>query len=658
VPSEPVPLRPGEAEEIVYTQRSRVLAALRGDMVDRLPYVPRLDLWYLANSTAGTLPAQYADAPMNEIARREGWAFHHRFCDDQLDPAFQPLYLHRGINVFYSRDTVFDVVLPRDVEVRVHRDGPRTRVEYHTPVGVVSTTTHYDVDSQRHGITIPALVEHLIKTPRDYAPAGYLFEHMDVVPNFERFRRWAADDMGDNGQPICIGSLDASPFHWIQRDLSDATQFFIHYKDHYAEMRGLAERITPLQDKMLRILCESPAEVVWWGANFDDMLTFPPYFEQEIQPWIRKAADALGAAGKLVLCHTDGENRGLMDLIRDSGMHVAESFCPSPMTKITLAEYYRRWSGKLTLFGGIPSTVVMPGTSEADFEAYMDELFRAVAPGRRIVIGVADEVPPSAVFSRLQRIGERLEREGRLPLAAGSFRPIASAPAAAAPAAANVAAADVYDAVRRDVFKGKHIDITRHVRELLDRGVAASDILEHGLIAAITVVGDRMASGEAFIPEVLLAARAMSVAVGVLAPQLAKSGEAQRGKVLIGTVTGDMHDIGKNLVVTMLRGVGFEVRDLGINVPREKFYEEIAAFEPDVVGLSSLLTTTMMEMRAIVAGLKERGLADRCKVIVGGAPVSEPFARQIGADGYAPNAVEAVRLVKRLTAAPAAAAAA
>jgi methylmalonyl-CoA mutase cobalamin-binding domain/chain len=635
---------------MVYTHKARVLAALRGELVDRLPYVPRLDLWYLANSTAGTLPRQYVGQPMNGIARAEGWAFHHRFCDNQLDPAFQPLYLHRGINVFYSRDTVFDIVLPKGVEVRVHRAGPRTRVEYHTPLGMVSTVTHYDRDSQRHGITSPAVVEHLIKTPRDYAPAGYLFEHMDVVPNFDRFERWAAE-MGDNGVPVCVGCYVASPFHWIQHDLCDATQFFIHYKDNYAQMRELAERIAPLQEKMLRILCNSPAQVVWWGSNFDDMLTFPPYFAQEIQPWISKAAQALGSAGKLALCHTDGENRGLMDLIRDSGIHIAESFCPAPMTRVSLAEYYRHWSPHLTLFGGIPSTVVMPGTSEADFEAYMDELFRAVAPGQRIVVGIADEVPPSAVFSRLQRIAERIEREGRLPLEAGTFRPSVAPAVAVKPmaGASTEAGADIYAGIRQDVFRGKHIDIKKHVQDLLDGGVAASDILERGLIAAITVVGDRMASGEAFIPEVLLAARAMSAAVDVLAPHLARSGEQQRGKVLIGTVTGDMHDIGKNLVVTMLRGVGFEVRDLGINVPRDRFYEEVRAFQPDVLGLSSLLTTTMMEMPAIVAGLKERRLNERCKIVVGGAPVSEQFALQIGADGYAANAVEAVRLVKRLT---------
>jgi methylmalonyl-CoA mutase cobalamin-binding domain/chain len=642
----------------MYSHRTRVLAALRGEAVDCLPYVPRLDLWYLANSTRGTLPPQHAGRAQNEIARAEGWALHHRFCDDQLDPVYQPQYLHRGINVFYSRDILFDTAFPKNVEIKVHRAGPRTRVEYHTPLGIVSTTTHYDVQSQKNGITIPALVEHLIKTPADYAPAGYLFEHMDVVPNFERFRRWAADDMRDDGQPVAIGSLDASPFHTIQRDLIDPTQFFLHYKDHYDAMRGLADRIGVLLDKELAILRDSPAEVVWWGANFDDMLTYPPYFAQEIQPWIRKAADRLGPAGKLVLCHTDGENTGLMDLIRDSGMHVAESITPAPMTRVTIGEYYRRWSPKLTLFGGIPSTIMLPGTPEADFEAYLDAFFRAVAPGTRMVVGIADEVPPEAVFARLQRIGERIEREGRLPLRAGAFRPVAAAPAAAARPVAQAAPAAHDDAafadVKQAVFGGKHVAIKAHVQALLDRGVRAADILEHGLIAAITVVGNRMASGDAFIPEVLLAARAMTVAMGMLEPHLAAGGERQRGRILIGTVAGDMHDIGKNLVATMLKGVGFEIRDLGINVSRDKFCEEVAAYRPDVLALSALLTTTMVEMKGVIKALEERQLRSGCKVVIGGAPVSAQFAQQIGADGYAPNAVEAVHLAKRLLAAAAA----
>jgi 5-methyltetrahydrofolate--homocysteine methyltransferase len=360
----------------------------------------------------------------------------------------------------------------------------------------------------------------------------------------------------------------------------------------------------------------------------------------------------LGAAGKLVLVHPDGENTGLMDLIRDSGAHIAESITPAPLTRLPFSEYYRRWSPHLTLFGGIPSTILLPGTSQADFEDHVDGFFRAVAPGRRLVVGVADEVPPEAVFSRLQRLAERVEREGRLPIEAGAFRPAPAAAAAkpAAPTSEAAQADQTFAAVHEAVIGGKHVAIKEQVQALLDRGVKASAILDQGLIAAITVVGNRMAAGTAFIPHVLLAARAMAAGMSVLEPHLMAGGGRLRGRILIGTVAGDMHDIGKNLVATLLRGEGFEIRDLGINVSRQTFCDEVAAFRPHVVGLSALLTTTMMEMKAVIGALEERQLRTRSKVVVGGAPVSEPFARQIGADGYAPNAVEAVQLAKRLVA--------
>ncbi len=634
------------------THKSRMLAAFRGEEVDRLPYVPRLDLWYLANSVSGTLPKQHVGRSQDEIARAEGWPLYFRFFDDLLNPESQKNYLHRGIGLVSTRDTLYDFVLPRNVEVKVQRADGRTRVEYHTPVGMVSSTMFYDQSSQRLGITSPMNVDHLIKTPEDYGPAGYLFEHMDVVPNFERFERWMNEEMRDDGVAVARGFMGASPVHQIQRDLLDPTQFYFHYKDHNAKMLELAKKMEPLFDKALQILCASPAEVVWWGANYDDMLTYPPYFEQEITPWIRKVSRQLGAVGKLLMCHTDGENEGLMDLIRDSGMHIAESICPTPMTKITLAEYYQRWSGHLTLCGGIPSTIVLPQTSEADFEAYMDQLFKAVAPGKRMLLGIADQVPPNAVFSRLQRVGERVEREGRLPLTAGAFRPVAApaipAQSTAAAKAVETQSDDTFAQVRLDVSKGKHKDIKGNVQALIDSGIKPEAILEHGLIAAISEVGRRMATGEAFIPQVLLAARAMTAAMEVLEPLLAAGDEIQGGKVLIGTVKGDMHDIGKNLVVTLLKGVGYEVRDLGINVSREAFCDAVAEFQPEVLGLSALLTTTMVEMREVIRALDDRKLRNRCKVIVGGAAVTKEYAQQIGADGFAASAHETVALVKQL----------
>jgi methanogenic corrinoid protein MtbC1 len=642
----------------MYTHKARILAAFRGEQIDRLPYVPRIDLWYLANFEHGTLPEQHAGRTQNEISRAEGWALHHKYAYSLMGEHSDHALLHRGIGLYRTRDALVDFVFPRDVELRVRLEGDLTRVEYHTPVGMVSATVQYTEQMRRLGISIPLHTEHLIKTVQDYGPACYLFEHMDVVSDFERFNRWSAEELREDGVPVAVAFHGASPVQQIQRDLIDATEFFIHYRDHYRQIRELADRMEPLFDKILKISCASPAQVIMWGVNFDDMLTYPPYFQQEIQPWIRKAAEALGAAGKLVMCHTDGENFGLMDLIRDSGMHIAESICPAPMTKVTLAEYYRRWSGHLTLFGGIPSTIVLPETSEPDFEACLDEMFRAVAPGTRMVVGIADQVPPKAVFSRLQRIGERVEREGRLPIEAGGFRPAVAAEAGPAPGVGPAAEHhdEAFAQVRDDVLKGNNTAIREHVLALVQRGVPAGDILDHGLIAAMDVIGRQFATGEAFIPEVLLSARAMNQAVEALGPYLAAAGRGQRGKVLIGTVAGDMHDIGKNMVVTMLKGVGFEVRDLGINVPREKFLEAVAQFKPDILGLSALLTTTMTEMRNVIAGLDEERLRPACKVMIGGAPVTEHFAREIGADAYAADAVEAVAVAKRLLEQPAPAA--
>jgi methylmalonyl-CoA mutase cobalamin-binding domain/chain len=635
------------------THKTRILAAFRGEQVGVLPYVPRIDLWYLANKVAGTLPPQHAHRTQNEIARAEGWALHHKYAYSMAGETVDSGLLHRGIGIYQIRDALVDFVFPEQMQIEVRKEGELTTVEYHTPVGMLSCTMKYGPSMERLGISIPHITDHLIKGPDDYGPACWLFEHLEVVPDHGRFERWSAEEMGEDGVPVAIAFHGASPVQQIQRDFIDATQFFFHYKDHADKIHALAARMEPLYDKILKYSVASPADVIMWGVNFDDMLTYPPYFKQEIQPWIRKAAEALGAKGKMVMCHTDGENRGLMDLIRDSGMHIAESICPAPMTSVSLAEHYRYWSGHLTLMGGIPSTIVLPETGDADFEAFLDELFRAVAPGTRMVAGIAYQVPPNAVFSRLQRIGERIEHEGRLPLAAGAFRPASAQPASATAAPKPAAARDdeLFAQVTRDVLDGDQGAVVAHALALIEQGVSAGEILDRGLIAAMDVIGKQFATGEAFIPEVLLSARAMNKAVEALGPHLARSGEQQRGRVLIGTVSGDMHDIGKNMVVTMLKGVGFDVKDLGVNVSRETFVAEVSAFQPDILGLSALLTTTMIEMRDVIAALDEHRQRDRCKVMVGGAPVSESFAKEIGADGWAADAVGAVATARQLLAA-------
>ena len=190
--------------------------------------------------------------------------------------------------------------------------------------------------------------------------------------------------------------------------------------------------------------------------------------------------------------------------------------------------------------------------------------------------------------------------------------------------------------------------VVRMTEEALAAGRSAEDVLREGLIPAMGEVGERFKSGEVFIPEVMLAARAMKAAMEVLKPILTRSSGAAAGKVVIGTVKGDLHDIGKNLVVMMLEGGGFEVVDLGADVSAERFVAAVQAHRPVFVGLSALLTTTMKEMRQTNLALETAGLRSGVRVIVGGAPVTEGFARQIGADGYAPDAASAVTMMRSL----------
>lgn len=187
------------------------------------------------------------------------------------------------------------------------------------------------------------------------------------------------------------------------------------------------------------------------------------------------------------------------------------------------------------------------------------------------------------------------------------------------------------------------------VREALEAGCSALEIIEEGLTPGIREVGARFEKGEYFLPELMISAEIFNKAVSLLQPLLEKSAaQTRRGRVVIGTVKGDIHDLGKNLVATMLRVDGFEVIDLGVDVPAEKFVEAVRQFKPDIVGMSALLTTTMLEMKNVIDALKSAGLRESVKVIVGGAPVTEAYAKEIGADAYAKDAVEAVEKCRAL----------
>ncbi len=207
---------------------------------------------------------------------------------------------------------------------------------------------------------------------------------------------------------------------------------------------------------------------------------------------------------------------------------------------------------------------------------------------------------------------------------------------------------ELFEKIAAGIIEGKLEEVPELVQDALDEGLEPTKILGSGLVVGMNEVGKRFKIGSMFVPEVLRSARTMHLGQELLRPLLAKAGANLGGRIVLGTVQGDLHDIGKNLVGMMCEGAGFEVIDLGFNLEPEIFTEAVKTHQPDIVGMSALLTTTMRAMGHTIKAIEEAGLRDKVKVIVGGAPVDADFAERIGADGYGHNAASGAEMAKKL----------
>lgn len=206
-----------------------------------------------------------------------------------------------------------------------------------------------------------------------------------------------------------------------------------------------------------------------------------------------------------------------------------------------------------------------------------------------------------------------------------------------------------FEEIYKGILEGNQQSVAEGVRNALDKGEKPGDILNQALVPAMAEVGDLFEAGEYFVPEMLISARAMGAGMDILKPLLVEGSVEMAGKAVLGTVQGDLHDIGKNLVGMMLEGAGFEVVDLGVDVSPEQFVEAVKEHKPIIIGISALLTTTMANIPAILEALGQAGLRDQVKVLIGGAPVTQNYANQVGADGFAPDASQAARLAKSIS---------
>ena len=631
--------------------RTRALAALRGELPDRIPYAPRLDLWHTGRAASGTLPPGLEDASVEEICRAEGWGVYLLTSTFAYLASSDEGMALSALGLYAPPECGYRLTLDDDAGFSWRRDGDRLHVRLETASGEAGAVLRHTPDMLRNGITYPWVAQPFIKEFDDWRVVADLFRSLRLVPDPETYGR-VRRRAGEDGMVVSAAGEPGSPMHHIQKHFFPGTDFYLLYNDRRAEMEEFAAAIAPFYERLLEFYARADVDGVTWGGNFDETITYPPFFAEQILPWLRRASDVLRPRGIPLLTHCDGENRGLMELIRTSGIDAAESVCPYPMTALTLREYYERWAGDLCIIGGIPADYLIPEqTSDADLDDYLRYVKAAVAPGRRFIAGITDAVPPTADFDRLRRVHEFFETDGRLPLATGAVPDIfvEGERALMQPAAPT---AEGFTSLAAAVLAGDEAGVDDGCRRLLSAGRPAQVILDDGLIHAMDVVGARFAAGEAFIPEMLLAARAMQVGVDALGEAFMNEGRVSRSAdtIVLGTVKGDLHDIGKNLVAIMLRGVGFDVVDLGTDVPVEEFVRALREHRASLLGLSALLTTTMPQMELVIDALVSSGERDGVRVMVGGAPVTARFARDIGADGHGSSAGDAVAVARRLAA--------
>ena len=397
------------------TYKQRMLKAARGESADQLPYVPRIDLWHNSNSMRKTLPPPFEQtASLDEVADYIGGGY-HKIVPEFLKVRSPEDNIDRGIGVYRLWGMAYRPELV-GVEREIKKEGDITTVTYHTPIGSVSCKILYSEEMKRAGASITWITEHVLKEPKDYRTVGYIFKNIKIHPDYNNYLDFQRN-VGDKGFAAAFANLSASPMHHIMKEFLDATAFYLEMYDHPKEMQGLCEDMEPYFDRIFKVMAESPAEVIFSGANYDEMITYPPFFRDHIMPHLQKLASLLHPKGKLLLCHCDGENKGLLDLIPETGMDIAEAVCPQPMTKVTIKEVKKAFKGKVTIFGGIPSVALLEESmSDKEFEKFMKNLFMEIAPGDRFILGISDTTPPDAKFERLVRIAEMVREWGRLPM--------------------------------------------------------------------------------------------------------------------------------------------------------------------------------------------------------------------------------------------------
>ena len=367
------------------TNRERMLAIMAGQSPDRIPWIPRPDVWYEARRRSGTLPEKFQDMSLREIrsALRMGTWRMAPICSTKI----------------------------RDTDIRTHQRGDEIVTDYITPVGTVSTRYRQSPRLASLGMAGQE-VEKMVKGPEDYAVAEYIVRQTEIVPNYEEYLA-VEGEMGETGYPMVFSAMD--PLSELMLSLVGYNDVYYHLQDYPTEVARLLEALEERARRIQRIVLESPARLVMSGTHFSAMMT-PPRLYKKMMPFYQSFADELHQRGKLQVCHADADTNLLLELLMESGFDVMDSFVTAPMVDVTLQQARKVFGSRVIIWGGLPSTMLCDPITDEEFEHYMMKLFRTIAPGDAFILAVADNIMMESKIERLEWVADALEKYGNYPI--------------------------------------------------------------------------------------------------------------------------------------------------------------------------------------------------------------------------------------------------
>jgi len=389
-----------------------ITATLKGENTETLPFIPRLDLWYNANRINGTLPPGFENASLRDITDEFELGYH------AVIPLFRDYAnenddIDIGLGIYRFRAIPYKTEL-HNVKRKVTRYGNGlTEVEYSTPKGKIKSGVVFDESMRKSGASLHVTREHPVKGPGDFEALAYIFENLEITPDYSYFNQFSSEVIGDRGVAVAFSSGWASPMHFLLRDLMSVDNFYYNLFVHTEEMENLAARLSVYCNRIFEITAACPSEVIMSGANYDQSFTPPDFFEKHILPELKNQSEILHKKEKYLLTHTDGENEGLLDLYLQSGIDIADSVCPAPVTSLTLKEIRESFGGRITIWGGLPFSIVLENSmSEYEFEKYLDMTLSDLGTGDHIILSIADTTPPAASFNRILKIAAKAKQFG------------------------------------------------------------------------------------------------------------------------------------------------------------------------------------------------------------------------------------------------------